>query len=100
MRDKTDYYDYMTGFMKVNGVWKHTCAKCSLMGREALAIWYYMPYFANKNEDEHYFCDDCVPRGCSCNLISEDDDKEQLDERGRLLPCVEYGYSETGYDYR
>lgn len=100
MKKKIEYYDYMTGFMKINGIWKYTCFKCGLQGREALAVWYYMPHFQNKAEEENYFCDNCISRGCSCNLIIGSDSEEELDERGRQLPCIEYDYSETGYDYR
>ena len=66
-----------------------------------------------------YSCDDCVPRGCSCNnTYVETDDPEYLpegiegkdwkwvepgvwtyiDEQGREYPCAEYSYSEDGFD--
>ena len=60
-----------------------------------LATWVYMP----KSEDYPFYCDKCVPRGCSCNLEpkdgnwdnSEDDNWYQpLDELGRKYPCVEF----------
>ena len=59
-------------------------------------------------------CDDCVPRGCSCNIILTDEldedgncipvlDKdgncvEETDERGRLLPCCEWDWHQHGID--
>lgn len=58
------------------------------------AVWYYGP------RTEQY-CDDCVPRGCSCNLEPVDGDhhnldsdnwKEEVDDQGRLFPCCEYIY--------
>lgn len=53
----------------------------------------YMP-----NDHEALYCDNCVPRGCSCNTDPEtgEDDK---DEQGRDLPCVEYLYDEKGFEY-
>ena len=58
----------------------------------AKSTWIYMP----SGEE---FCDNCVPRGCSCNLEPIDGDwdnqnpenwTENKDELGRLLPCCEY----------
>lgn len=60
------------------------------------AVWFYMP------STDHGFtsaCDDCVPRGCDCNLEpvdgnweSEDPDnwKHTVDEDGREYPCCEW----------
>jgi hypothetical protein len=68
------------------------------------AVWLYMPSSTMKNP---FFCDDCVPRGCSCNsrpkdgnYESEDPDnwEEPSDDNGRLHPCVEFDYSEDGYE--
>jgi hypothetical protein len=59
-----------------------------------MATWEYMP------RDFEYYCDDCVPRGCSCNLIGDVDDEsgiEATDELGRLLPCCEFLYSKNGW---
>ena len=57
-----------------------------------IATWEYMP------RGFEYYCDDCVPRGCSCNLIGDDDSGvEATDEQGRLLPCCEFGYSQNGW---
>lgn len=37
----------------------HKCSECNKP-----AVWYYMP----SSNGKRYFCDDHVPRGCSCNL--------------------------------
>lgn len=67
---------------------------------------------------DHYNCDDCVPRGCTCNfrydeLPSADEVEGKdwkwiegygskfwvtLDERGREYPCCEYDFQKEGYD--
>lgn len=67
---------------------KELCIKESC---KKMAVWYYMP-----GREEIYYCDEHVPRGCSCN-INPDTDEEDKDELGRLLPCCEYDYSEEGY---
>jgi len=57
-----------------------------------VALWRYMP-----GTDNWAYCDDCVPRGCSCTYDLEGlvPDKDSL---GRLEPCCEYDYSEEGYN--
>lgn len=70
-----------------------------------------------------YFCDDCVPRGCSCNndydcaempikdtiewynsigakweWIEEGVSTRHLDQQGRKLPCCEYWFCEEGFE--
>lgn len=57
------------------------------------ATWEYIPC------GWRYYCDDCVPRGCSCNIISEEGEEtvEATDELGRLLPCCEFSYSRNGW---
>lgn len=73
---------------------KYICIKCGSM-----AVWYYEPWSGNKKQNESYFCDSCIQRGCSCNIINYPNGSEEYkDELGRLLPCIEYRYSETGYD--
>jgi hypothetical protein len=67
---------------------KIKCSKC-----KSTAIWNYSP---GKDCDDNYFCDGCVPRGCSCNL-NEDGEEEYLDDLGRQLPCCEYDFSEEGF---
>lgn len=79
-----------------------------------IAVWCYMPGFEGAPND--CFCDDCVPRGCSCNDRLKDDLKWEtmeeygklwenddniitdLDEQGRQLPCCEYLYEEEGFE--
>ena len=58
-----------------------------------LAVWWYMP-----NTTYPVYCDDCVKRGCSCN-VDPDTGIEDMDEQGRLLPCCEWGYAEEGIDF-
>ena len=55
------------------------CDKC-----HNKAVWFYMP-------GTEKYCDDCVPRGCSCN-IDHETGLQDKDEQGRLFPCVEYMY--------
>jgi hypothetical protein len=69
-----------------------------------LAVWVLM-----SSDDEIGYCDDCVPRGCSCNFNPVIDDPnhpdfnkkenwiEERDELGRLIPCCEYWYKEEGW---
>ena len=69
---------------------KKKCLKCN-----AIAAWVYMP-----GDSNYSYCDNCVPRGCSCNfecdengnLIFDKDGKpiQFLDDQGRPLPCCEY----------
>ena len=58
------------------------------------AVWWYAPGGANP-----FYCDGCVPRGCSCNAEPIDGDmdnedpgnwRQATDEQGRELPCCEY----------
>lgn len=58
-------------------------------------MWVYTP--SDGKDSDRHFCEDCVSRGCSCNIDS-DTDIEYRDEAGRLVPCCEYDYCETGYD--
>lgn len=79
-----------------------------------MAVWAYAPAGS-----EDYCCDECVPRGCSCNVrlksgkievynelteqvINRDDDYETMkDEKGRELPCCEWDYKPAGViDYK
>jgi hypothetical protein len=78
-----------------------------------IAIWMYAPVYS-LDKRIPYFCDDCVPRGCSCNyyFIGEGEIqpstnegwkwvKEEvwtyLDEEGREYPCCEFSYEEDGF---
>ena len=70
------------------------CAKCG-----AMAVWYYVPSSTGGNRG---YCDSCVSRGCSCNLVIDEsgvETEEQVrDDTGRLLPCCEYDYDADGFD--
>ena len=89
---------------------KHICGYCE----NNEATWLYFPRNGGKTD---YACDDCVPRGCSCNigLIGIDDDPPQdenskwhwikenqtweyLDEKGRQWPCWEWQYKKNGFE--
>ena len=83
---------------------KIKCFKC-----RNIAVWVYAP---RGNSPGDYYCDDCVSRGCSCNLIhfeedegyellSDDQKSEELkDNSGRLLPCCEFWYDKEGFDIK
>jgi len=86
-----------------------------------LATWAYGPGHANEHP---YYCDDCVPRGCSCNREYTPDSKEGLlngfgyyptadekfkwlkenicwtpvDDKGREFPCIEYCENTDGFE--
>lgn len=100
---------------------KHLCGQC----KKNIALWYYIP--SSSKSRIRYYCDECVPRGCSCNskhitefplpkdeninnLIwsetctewhkdKQETDKyyEETDELGRRFPCCEFDFSEDGY---
>ncbi len=88
-----------------------------------IGLWYYMPKTDRK--ENHFYCDDCVHRGCSCNHyhvdvdayhppldepeLPTDEDRPikwieegkvwcHIDEQGREYPCCEYWYDENGWD--
>ena len=87
------------------------------------ATWVYMPGYSNGGNPN--YCDDCVPRGCSCNhryvdvnayhpplekpeyptikdkpwiWIEEGKVWTHVDESGRQFPCCEYMHDEDGWD--
>lgn len=89
-----------------------------------LAVWTYMP----ASDYYGHYCDDCVPRGCTCNWaysINEEhpelielppvDDPLwsntwkwldeargcwcHIDEKGREYPCCEYWSDKDGYEF-
>jgi len=90
--------------------------------KEEIAVWFYMP---SSSDPDRYYCDTCVPRGCSCNRYYKEDnikvdkddkrvkyfndkDKEvkkkdkwqyfiHVDENGDGFPCCEYSYEENGF---
>ena len=70
------------------------CEKLNLCGfcLRRKAVWSYAPGL-------EYACDECVPRGCSCNMEPKDDDYnndapdnwvERVDAKGRKYPCCEW----------
>lgn len=60
---------------------KHAYALCIKCG--CRAVWFYVPIGGRE------YCDNCVPRGCSCNT-DPDTGEEELDEKGRRYPCCEF----------
>lgn len=58
------------------------CAVCG-----ALATWDYLPAPASARRS---YCDQHVPRGCSCSEGS-------VDASGRRRPCIEYDYEADGF---
>lgn len=71
---------------------KQACDEC-----ERMAVWQYAPA-----DTYGSYCDGHVPRGCSCNQTwSEEtgsmDGPEQVDDTGRLLPCVEMEFDIDGF---
>lgn len=62
------------------------------------ASWFYMPYKIGKVKKDNYYCDICIDRGCSCQVINMDYSNRELyteqykDELGRHFPCMEYDY--------
>lgn len=89
-----------------------------------IAVFDYLPGYSGGGNT--FYCDDCVPRGCTCNhryinvnayhppldnpelpkgeegvdwkWIEVDKIWCYIDEKGREFPCVEYFYDEDGYD--
>lgn len=54
---------------------------CGVCGK--IAVWHYMPSDHPEYVD---LCDDCVSRGCSCN-VDPNTGIEDTDDKGRLFPC-------------
>ena len=81
--------------MNLNYFKKNKCIKCA-----KTAQWYYVPYKIGKKEVDKYWCDECISRGCSCNIIKydhskqfdEQDGEQYKDDQGRLFPCIEYEF--------
>ncbi len=66
------------------------------------ATWDYAPSVDVLQFFNKFYCDEHVPRGCSCS--TDEEGNYLIDEQGRELPCVEYFYNEEGhcvqeYDY-
>lgn len=76
-----------------------------------VATWSYLPGYSSGENPSH--CDDCVPRGCSCNQrTSNNPDGVEgvdykwlnkttwtyIDDKGREYPCAEYDHDEDGWE--
>ena len=70
---------------------KIPCSKCP-----SPAVWMYMPDSKYTSEEDRYFCEEHIHRGCSCNM--DENGVLAKDEQGRDLPCCEYWFSEEGYN--
>lgn len=70
-----------------------------------LAVWLYAP------DSKNFACDDCVPRGCSCNndlkagidyespeAALPENWVEPVDGKGRKYPCCEWFYDVEGWE--
>lgn len=86
----------------------HRCSMC-----DNDAKWYYMPH----TNGRRYYCDNHVPRGCSCNKYSihefgepetsqkfywcnkEETIYEYLDDNNLPYPCCEFDYEENGQEF-
>ena len=96
----------------------HTIVQCMKCPKPAQ--WEHAPA-GSKGE----YCEDCVPRGCSCNVIDRNlraetiidppdangvqlvwtdyggiEPEQYRDERGRLLPCCDYDFYRWGWRHR
>jgi hypothetical protein len=103
---------------------KELCGHCKKFASGKIATWYYMPSTEYADESPFY-CDDCVPRGCECQIkrtFAEHDeqrfyvefdemmeafkdgkphplmDRHCKDDEGKLLPCIEFEYNEFGFE--
>jgi hypothetical protein len=82
------------------------------------AKWFYAPARKDEKITDIAFCEECVPRGCSCNDYDlEDIDKEELnnvievaydgghkayrhlDNKGLEEPCCEFDFNEKESDW-
>lgn len=110
----------MSDILKVKDFVNKEKCKCG-----ALAVYFYMPSYEGKKEEENYFCENCVPRGCSCEwnyvkefgpppsgrlwkwvtispggryeAVKEGEVWVEIDEKGREYPCCEFDYDPEGY---
>lgn len=64
-----------------------------------IAVYWYMPGYVGKKEEQNYFCEDCVPRGCDCNsnYIEEDYENnptgiENVDWKWVVRPADDYNH--------
>lgn len=82
-----EYNKHYTNIINELQLTRHRCMKCDGF---KLATWCYAPTY------KMFFCDEHVPRGCTCQL-DMDTDEPLLDEQNRELPCCEYDYCEDGF---
>jgi len=89
-----------------NKIYKWKCVSCGCIPEEG---WYYFP--ETKEKVDYFYCDNCVPRGCSCqkelkngiDWKSEEATKSEnyhdlLDKKGRKLPCVEFWFEKNEWE--
>ena len=59
----------MTEIKKIKGFLEKEKCECN-----KIATWWYAPGYSGKDKDHPYYCDDCVPRDCSCEwtYVSKD----------------------------
>jgi len=74
--------------------------KCHICNKKA--TWDYAPSSPVLEFYNRFFCDDCVPRGCSCQC--DEDGMPYTDSNGKEYPCIEYfeepnGWDMESYDY-
>lgn len=87
------------------GKFKFKCLKCGKIPKRG---WYYMP--DTQDSIDYFYCDNCVPRGCSCNMELNEgisyNSKEAtdpnnyhalLDKKNRELPCCEYFFVKNDF---
>lgn len=56
-----------------------------------MAVWVYAPSYRD------FFCNNHVPRGCSCMFV-EEIEEFIMDDDGKIVPCCEYDFELTGFD--
>jgi len=87
-------------------MYKWKCISCGHIPQKG---WHYVP--ATGDKIDYFYCDNCVPRGCSCQDELKDgiDDLSdaaldpnnyvsRLDEEGRKLPCIEYWFDKNEWE--
>lgn len=74
-------------------LWSRDYHACWICKRKA--TWHYSPSCNNWKPEERERCDECVPRGCSCQIDS-DTRLPERDEKGRELPCCEWNFYPKG----
>lgn len=61
---------------KLKKIRKHKCSKCN-----KIAVWEYLP----GGKRRYFFCDDCVPRGCSCNTYNIKEFNEKIEDSDNVM---------------